>query len=655
MVTSISFDPLSRRLTGTETSDHPDTAVITGARVPSHGQDGHLIRICAARATQSRNWAEAERCWGLLYLRDRDDREALLGLIAAMQGLGRIEAAELMFANAASHHAAHADYAMSFALNAQLRFDLDDAIARSLIIVERFPGLSHGYGFAAMLLTAADRHDEGGEILAKGRERFPDESSLMLPSIHLSVARHDWQMAAAELDRLNKTFPAGHAVRMQAEKFEVPIATGYADLLRQRASDAETKRDFETALKAWQTHSSVAGPGRDNLLGIGRSSRELGAFDQAERAFAEAAAKVGSDAEIEANLAQVPAAAGDWSEAARRWRAVVERFPDMTALVTMAAPAIASAGDVDAADDMIRSALDRDPRSIGLWATYAVVAQIAGRWDTAVERWGAVIVRAPDDPGFRVLRDEARARLDAARRTVALVEQPIRSRREILLDEDVELPPMTQIVKQFESIGDNCEFGVVQRHFGAEPITLFRFAAIEPEKMIELLEQDLEPLGDPAHTHVYEMMDEYYIKDDRGYYYMHTFVKIKQVDPERYVKQQVPRIAYLKRNFLTDIKTGEKIYVCKHSTSQISDDTLSRLSRCLRKHGDNILLGGRRADEHHPAGSVERLDANVFVGYTTQLHGEEDRSTNSQSWGIVLRKVYQEIQRQSDRAIIETA
>ncbi len=304
---------------------------------------------------------------------------------------------------------------------------------------------------------------------------------------------------------------------------------------------------------------------------------------------------------------------------------------------------------------MIRRALDRDPRSIGLWATYAVVAQTAGRWDTAVDRWGAVIARAPDDPGFRILQDEARARLDAGRPSLALGERPIPGPCEILLDEDVELPPMTQIVKQFESIGDNCEFGVVQRHFGAEPITLFRFAAIEPDKMIELLERDLEPLGDPAHTHVYEMMDEYYIKDDRGYYYMHTFVKIKQVDPERYVKQQVPRIAYLKRNFLADIKTGEKIYVCKHSTSQISDDTLSRLSRCLRKHGDNILLGGRRADEHHPAGSVERLDENVFVGYTTQLHGEEDRPTNSQSWGIVLRKVYQERQRQLERATVEIA
>jgi hypothetical protein len=122
---------------------------------------------------------------------------------------------------------------------------------------------------------------------------------------------------------------------------------------------------------------------------------------------------------------------------------------------------------------------------------------------------------------------------------------------------------------------------------------------------------------------------------------MHTFVKIGQVDPDRYVKQQVPRINYLKRNFLADIKAGERIYVCKHSTSQISDDTLKRLSDCLRKHGDNILLGGRRADDAHPAGTAVQLSDHIFVGYTTQLHGEEDRPGNSKSWEVVLKKVYQ--------------
>jgi hypothetical protein len=33
----------------------------------------------------------------------------------------------------------------------------------------------------------------------------------------------------------------------------------------------------------------------------------------------------------------------------------------------------------------------------------------------------------------------------------------------------------------FENLGGNCEFGLVQRHFGAEPLSLLRWTATPPE------------------------------------------------------------------------------------------------------------------------------------------------------------------------------
>ena len=41
------------------------------------------------------------------------------------------------------------------------------------------------------------------------------------------------------------------------------------------------------------------------------------------------------------------------------------------------------------------------------------------------------------------------------------------------------VPPLNEMLLEFESLGDNCEFGLVQRHFGAEPISLLRFAGFE--------------------------------------------------------------------------------------------------------------------------------------------------------------------------------
>jgi len=34
------------------------------------------------------------------------------------------------------------------------------------------------------------------------------------------------------------------------------------------------------------------------------------------------------------------------------------------------------------------------------------------------------------------------------------------------------------LVQRFESLGDNCEFGMVQRYAGAEPLSLFRFIVL---------------------------------------------------------------------------------------------------------------------------------------------------------------------------------
>lgn len=38
----------------------------------------------------------------------------------------------------------------------------------------------------------------------------------------------------------------------------------------------------------------------------------------------------------------------------------------------------------------------------------------------------------------------------------------------------------SELVARFESLGDNCEFGLVQRHFGAEPVGVFRFPTPKP-------------------------------------------------------------------------------------------------------------------------------------------------------------------------------
>ena len=624
---------------------------------PFRKPDMEVVYRNAKDRESDRDWRGAADSWSEIHDADRGNREALLGLVSALHAQGLYDDAEARLRDASEEHSLHLDYAISHAQNAQLRADLDTAIARSAAIAKRFPEHVYGYATAALLLTAAGRHDEGRKMLAEGRSRFADDPSLLLPSIQLAVAALDWSAAAADLKRLDACFEPAHSIRTESERLRPAIAAGHGASLHDRASEAERARDFRAALESWEALSSLRGANRDTRLGIGRCRRELGLFAAADRAFREAAEASPGDVEIEANIAQVPAMASDWPEAARRWRGVIDAFPENTEICGMAAASFVRAGDRAAAEGVLDRAIARAPALVDLRTARALTAEVAGDWASAVERWDDVMRLAPGDHGFRILHEEARSRLQEASSATLRgsgAAQTSLLERIASFEGDTGIP-MKELVKHFENLGDNCEFGVVQRHFGAEPITLFRFAAIDPERLIELLDVELEPLGDPAHTYVSEMMDEYYIKDDRGYYYMHTFVKAKQVDAERYIKQQVPRIAYLKRNFLADLRSGEKTYVCKLSTAQISDDTLRRLSATLRRYGDNLLLGGRRADEDHPVGTVERLDDHILIGYTTPLYGEEDRPLNSASWGKVMKTVYRHRFGEAVPPVAETA
>jgi hypothetical protein len=56
------------------------------------------------------------------------------------------------------------------------------------------------------------------------------------------------------------------------------------------------------------------------------------------------------------------------------------------------------------------------------------------------------------------------------------------------------LPP-AQLMLRFEALGQNCEFGVVQRHYGAEPLGLLRFSSTPLHLLVAALNNDLAVLA----------------------------------------------------------------------------------------------------------------------------------------------------------------
>ena len=93
---------------------------------------------------------------------------------------------------------------------------------------------------------------------------------------------------------------------------------------------------------------------------------------------------------------------------------------------------------------------------------------------------------------------------------------------------------------QFESIGDNCELGLVQRQAGAEPLGLLRFAGTPLRNLVRALHARFANIADPAHVRLNAENGEYMVKLTKYDFTYHAHVKVGEMEPTALHLQQVP-------------------------------------------------------------------------------------------------------------------
>jgi hypothetical protein len=196
------------------------------------------------------------------------------------------------------------------------------------------------------------------------------------------------------------------------------------------------------------------------------------------------------------------------------------------------------------------------------------------------------------------------------------------------------------LVLQFESLGDNCELGLVQRRVGVEPLGLFRFASAPLRHLIRAMDARFEGIADPDHVRVETQNDEYMIRLSKYDFIYHTHVKIGEVDPAALCQQQTRTVSFLTDKLIADLKTPEKIMVFRQNEALSTNDLLD-FRAALAAYGPATLLWVQATRPGHPPGSVSVIDDTLIAGYVTRLARRGNApDLDLQSWMTMLRKAH---------------
>lgn len=199
---------------------------------------------------------------------------------------------------------------------------------------------------------------------------------------------------------------------------------------------------------------------------------------------------------------------------------------------------------------------------------------------------------------------------------------------------------LRELMLGFESLGENCEFGLVQRRCGGEPLGLFRFASVPLPKLMAVLNARFEGLAEAGNLRVglSENGREYMVHDRRFGLLYHAWVLAGEMTVEEIHAREARRLPLLIRKLIEDLELGEKIFVY-HGMRPLTGDQASGLAVALEHYGPSALLWVEAADSNHAPGTVERLAPRLLKGYIDRFApGENAHDLSLDCWIAVCRE-----------------
>jgi hypothetical protein len=200
--------------------------------------------------------------------------------------------------------------------------------------------------------------------------------------------------------------------------------------------------------------------------------------------------------------------------------------------------------------------------------------------------------------------------------------------------------PVSELMLKFESLGQNCEFGFVQRSCRAEPNDLLRFASAPLPSLLAALQAGFDGMGSPESLQVKLSDDghEFIILDLNYGFEYHALVMVGQKTVDAVRRRELRRLPMLVSKFLQELQLGRKIFVFKGMVA-LDEEVVFPLAALLRRYGPATLMFVSLADARHPAGTVERRSPGFLVGYLERYApGDQADDLLLEQWVQICRE-----------------
>lgn len=440
------------------------------------------------------------------------------------------------------------------------------------------------------------------------------------------------------------------------------------DELAPAAWAAMSRQDAEEALRLWEALREHSPELADAHVWPVQILWQNGRLEEAEALAERSLARFSDNTELLIQRAWIANAQGRSDEAAARWEAVRERVPERLEGYVWGARALWQSGKADAAETVAAEGVRRFPDDIEAMAEHAWAATARQDWPEAVRRWtlvrdarperidvqarliqalrlagrtddneamaAACLAAQPDEPELAVEHiwaavarhdwPAAAARLDSAEANPRIAARVVESLGTLAADirtrggSGEDEISASALMLSFESLGERCDFGAVQRHYGVEPLGLLRFAWSKLDSLVGALEDRFDAVGAVDDTEFHPYGDETILWMKKYNLIFHTFVygvaEYDQEKREAFQQQQRRRLVFLKEKLIRDLEEPQKILV--YATSDFAaDEDVARLFAALRAYGPNTLLYVRPERTDRPSGTVERLEDGLYAGY----------------------------------------